>query len=69
MTSPLQSTENPAVVCGETNIVQPSRGEKLLVDCSVRKVAEHDIFIPTVSEKLAYHSASLILDDGNMGFY
>ena len=69
VTSPLQIHENPAVVCGETSSFHPSRGKKKrLVDCNVRKVAEHDISVPSISEELAFHSASLILGDGNMVF-
>ena len=54
--------------CMKTSTVACLHGNKCLADRDVRKTAEYDLSIPSLSDKPACHSAAVILDDGNMVF-
>ena len=64
---PEQSQENTKE-SDQANHVNCFHGNKLLVDKNVHKIGIYDISISSASDKPAYHSASLILGDGNMVF-
>ena len=65
---PAQEHKKDTKECMKTNTVACLHGNKFSLDRDVRKTAEYDISIPSLSDKPACHCAAVILDDGNMVF-